>query len=208
MSDQMHRIMLAGPSLLYAPLYLAKIERLTYAYRWITFAYPSLHEVIGHEEGQHDPVYYKLLSPVQDHDIVLAVADPFRLRYKRATGHDPSAAVVVGGLIQRMCLWLVSDTTGFDLTHNFKDHFNQIVVHRKEMTSYALMRSLLKHQQVTDADAEKLLFNNARLGEEHVWARWRPRCNSAAQKLPFAYLTGDRNHAIERYRARSGHSVF
>ena len=204
MADQMYRVMLAGPSLLYAPLYLAKIERLSYSYRWITFCYPTLHDVIGQEEGQHDPVYYKLLSPVQDHDVILAVADPFRLRYKNSTGHDPSAAVVVGGLIQKMCLWLVSDRNGFDLSKdNFKDHFNQIVVHRKEMTSYALTRALLKDRGVSDPDAQKLIFQNARLGEEHIWASRRPRYNSANNKLPFAYFTGDRNHAMEQYSRRA-----
>jgi hypothetical protein len=204
MAASMYRVMLAGPSLLYAPLYLAKIERLSYAYPWVNFCYPTLYEMIGHEEGQHDPVYYKLLSPIQDHNVVLAVADPFRLRYKKATGHEPSTAVVVGGLIQRTCLWLVSDRNGFDLAQgDYKDHFNQIIVHRKEMTSYALMRALLKAHSVTDQDADKLLFYNARIGEEHVWARLRPHRNSGGRKLPFAYLTGDRNHAIERYSRRA-----
>lgn len=207
MYDQ-SRVILAGPSLLYAPLYLAKIEKLSYAYRWINFDYPTLRDVIRQEEGQHDPVYYKLLSTDQDHDVALAVADPFRLRYKNAIGTDPSSAVVVGGLIQKTCLWLVSNKNFHDFDH-IKDRFNQIVVHRKEMTSYALMRALLKDQSVTDAEAEKLLFRNARVGEEHLWAsRWRPRRNVQGQDLPFAYLTGDRNHAIERYSRRGFTKAF
>lgn len=207
----MYRIMLAGPSLLYAPIYLAKIERLTYAYKWITLDHPSLHAVIGHEAGQNDPVFHPLLSldpsDHQDGDIVLAVADPFRLRYKQAIGLDPSGpngAVVVGGLIKKMCLWLVSDVIGQEAksdlaSYKFKDHLTQIVVHRKEMTSYVLMRSLLKAQGVQDEEAEQLLFHNARIGEEHIWTRWRPRKKCDGRKLPFAYLTAEGHHAVKQY---------
>lgn len=205
-----NRILLAGPSLLYAPVYLAKIEQLSYAFRWVQLDHPNRND----HRGERDPVFFKLLDSQQDNDVILAIADPFRLRYSQHTGHTPECAAVIGGLIQRTCLWLIANGSNFDHTqwnggspkHYVKDMFNQVVVHRQEMSSFALLASVLRrelgitttstptHEQIRQV--KRLLFRNARLGEEHVWAKWRHRYLGANR--PFAYVSGDRTHALHK----------
>lgn len=201
MFNQNYRVLLAGPSLLYAPLYLAKVEQLSYAFKWIAFDYPSYKDTKRQDLLGKDPLLYKLLEKEYDRDVVMSVGDPFRLRYPKSIGHDVSDAVVIGGLIQSMCLWLIAaDRINGDLCNmKISESFNQVVVHRPEMTSFALVANLLLGENLSPSDVRSILFQNARIGEEHLWAIKRPRYRNGKNQLPNAYITGDRDHASEAH---------
>ena len=207
--------MLAGPSLLYAPIYLAKIEQLSYAFRWAEWCYPQRRDEIS----GRDFLMEVLLNYQQGHDVILAVGDPFRLRYWNCGCCSPiNEALVIGGLVQSACLWLLA--RGSDYDHAAKDNdawklsksFQQIIVHRQEMTSFALISHLLlETEKAHPNDAKKLLFCDARPGEEFAWAnrrRWLANAVSwkewnEGKQLPFAYVSADRGHAMSYRNAES-----
>lgn len=166
-------IRLAGPSLLYAPLYLARTiarydqqDRAFKIFSRVDFDYAPPPK----SSDDIDPLISPMLKPasnfLESKNYLLAIGDP--LRITSAVNHkDIPAPFVAGSLINKICLWMIDRLSEPDIPlHN---SYSKIIVHPPGMTSHTAMCYYLANEcQLTQPDPY-LVFRQP--GIEEIWYR-------------------------------------
>lgn len=136
-----YKVLLATPTPLYAPLYLAKTLHLG-EFANVTFLY-------GGPPGKEsrDPLIDHVVGKYKSRDYLFAVGDPLRAMEVHGPEADP---YVVGGLIHHMCYWMIDE--GNEYKHDsWVQQFQRVVAHPKKMTGHIIAcHHLLSRQGVTD----------------------------------------------------------
>jgi hypothetical protein len=86
-----------------------------------------------------DPFIDRILSQTNvDTEILLGIGDPMRITAVPSKGGKYAQPKVIGGLLQKMCYWLV-DGRAFKNSHNpWEDEFERVLVHPKGMTGFTV----------------------------------------------------------------------
>jgi hypothetical protein len=189
MSHNLKTILLAGPSLLYAPVLLAKYGRLSPVFDHVKLDWePERREATWQNSSAYrDPLLAALLEKNRDDEVVIAVCDPCRVGYLPDVGgcHKPC---LLSGLIKRACLnygTLGDEEFGSD-DEIFK-HVGEIIVNKPGMTSFSITAELLELLDVTPD-----LFHGVPIGLERTEALARTlvrKKTSSEQAVLFSSLS-------------------
>ena len=150
MPDGARTILLAGPSLLYAPVFLAKYCRLSPVFDHLELDWEPERREASHrsESACSDPVLAALLERNRHHDVVIAVCDPCRVGYLPQHIGDLHDPVLLCGLIGKMCLnYSMIEQHPPDEFFDDEDVLTtaaEVIVNDPEMTSFAITAELLK----------------------------------------------------------------
>lgn len=202
-------IVLAAPSPLYAPLYLAKQQRIRRIFDLVDFVYADSLGSTSHDVS--DPLFHKLLTKVGSHKCLISVGDPMRLiDLKPQDGWDEP--LVIGGMLRRMCYWVINGESSFSPKNGdvFPTHFSRLIVHPRRMTGYALAYYEMKMiQNIQDEDSiRKFLFDDTDPGYEKLWYESLKSKYSRTLGKPLAYLTTNPIEALHANAERHLKRVF
>jgi hypothetical protein len=196
MPNSKYSIIMATPTPLYAPLYLAKEARLDPIFRRIEFRYGSFNGPTIQTASSHEPEDRLVLDVLKNPRVLAGVGDPFR-------GFEDEGVYVMSGVIQHMFFWLINHRAHLSETErkNLHNIFEQIVVTPNYMTSYAIAC----HDLITTcgvgsiSEADRYLYS-AEPGYEDrycaaLYKRYKRRCE-------FAYITPDVVKYLEKDQER------
>lgn len=160
-------ILLATPSPLYAPLYIAKILKLP-GFENTNFQY-SLRTKFKNDVYSDDLINRLLKDGNKNEDKILALADPMRILAAKRNENVYQSPLVVGSLIKKMTYWYL-DGGLFDVKpEDIKETFTKVIVHPKGMTGYAVTFYYLKKRaKLTDKEIESILFDCQIAGNEKI----------------------------------------
>ena len=174
--DKRFKVLLALPSLLYAPIYLAKILAKIpgsgngTAFQKLDFQYKPDFQ----SEGQADALIEDVVTKADSFDECLAaIADPYRAAalLPEAKYHRPK---VVSGLVRHMAYWISDGDTNYNANlHKPHTHFNKIISHPPHMTGFAVAihYGINKLGFDTAEDATKYIYSKTLAGFEHLYYR-------------------------------------
>jgi len=132
-------IVLSAPTLLYAPIYLAKCCELSDVFRYLTLDYAPPDRNLG---GGIDPLFQVALKK-GNQTVLMAVGDPMRIAdfqpfLKGETEHGYNSPIILGGLITRPYYCLCSETNfGGQVEKAVKD-ISTFFTPDRRMTGYSL----------------------------------------------------------------------
>jgi|GEM_PF-4089704 len=191
MSHDPKTILLAGPSLLYAPVFLAKYGRLSPVFDHVQLDWePERREAAWQNSSAYrDPLLAALLEKNRDDEVVIAVCDPCRVGYLPKVGgcHIPC---LLSGLIKRACLNY--GTLGREEFGDDDDIFTkagEIIVNKPGMTSFSITAELLGHMGAAPDLPD--LFHGVPIGLERTEAVARTLIRKHASS-PTANCSTDR----------------
>lgn len=219
-SDAQLIIRLAVPSVLYAPLYLAKTLARTAETReqFAIFQHVEF-DYAGKPFDSHTAVDELILPVLRARELsinrpapILAVGDPTRIASALSI-ETLDQPYVVGGLITKMCYWLMDGRA--DSGFNKHEEFEEVVVHPQGMTGYSLFKyETQEHRTLDGAQAvacypgDELRVYSARTFCERDYKRAAHRYFRARGKtlepgrLPSAFLTTDPAIAMRAWHGR------
>jgi hypothetical protein len=187
----MYRILLATRSPLYAPIYHA----------WVSSP-QTFRERVALDfavEGRNgDDLVSQTLAHCEGNSVLMAVGDLTRLtRFIDKPGYD--RPIIVGGFIDKMCLWLATGShsrghTRWETDKVPLDHKHHVILsHPNHMTSYHVIRHYLKKTVGWDDDAIKEhIFPVVDPGfERQYFKAWDSR---QIRNCQLAYMTSEIPH--------------
>jgi hypothetical protein len=193
-------VVLATNSPLYAPILLAQVQarNQTCAKMKLELArYPS---AFVRASTDVDPFIDRVLSQADvDKTILIGIGDPMRVTAVPSQQRKFARAKIVGGLLQRMCYWLV-DSREFDgEVDRWEDAFERILVHPPGMTGFTVpcYDYYIRTQQEDLAPFIRRLFDDMDPNDESgVYDRFRTKLSTAKPEArPLAFVTMNPLHA-------------
>jgi hypothetical protein len=144
------KILLATKSDIYLPLYVAWLNSDKTLQSRISFEVSSAVQLHPH---QQDKLVHRTLDPSDRDEVFFAVGDIFRLSAAKNDKNNLKDPVVVGGLIDKKCFWLVggNDDRNRKLWNNGDTSHLNILTHSDYMTSYAVAKKYLTENNKCDA---------------------------------------------------------
>jgi len=128
------KILLAGPTALYAPIYLAKQLTLSKEFAHIDFEYPDHPK--PESDNKADELVDQLFYPYKKTNVIMAVADPMRVAFESFDNYD-NKPKVIHTLINKMCYWAIAQYPEDKLEMINKNY--KIIVHPRGMTGHTLV---------------------------------------------------------------------
>ncbi len=116
------------PSILYAPIYIAKQLNLSKEFAHIDLEYPD------NPDGNNDPLINKLCIGLEHTNAIMAIVDPIRVAIadKNKFHSDP---IIIKGLIKKMCYWAIGR---YPLNYEEINGNCKIIVPPQGMTGYSV----------------------------------------------------------------------
>lgn len=191
----MYKVLLATPSIIYAPLYLAKALNLSKEFADVEFDYPG-----APKNRKKDPLIDTLLLKEND-DVICTVCDPMRILFSDSLENNTHAQpYVVGSLITKPLAWIVGNKEKID--DFFSKGCCKIIVHPYGMSLYTLTflkfvrdfvpNNNFKNKLALIKHMPKMLIDDIEPGEEKMWywGRWFSFSKLFSFKKVF-YITAD-----------------
>lgn len=184
----MFQILLAAPSIIYAPVYIAKYLCLSKWFAQTEIVYPESNKLID-----------DLLRVGTEARAILAVADPMRILFSQEVQSDDThsyeSPLVIGSLIQKKLIWGIKDFP----TESYINGSNRykIVTHPERMTAFTLVFNKLYStaygEDISNDDTrnnklDKVIFSEIHPGEESTWEN---SVRKWSKKLRCSYVTMD-----------------
>ncbi len=205
----MYKVLLATPSIIYAPIYLAKALNLSKEFADVEFDYP------GAPKDKKDPLIDTLLLKEND-NVICTFCDPMRLLFSNSLENNTHAKpYVVGSLITKPLAWIVGSKEKID--KYFNKGCCKIIVHPYGMSLYTFtflkfLKDFVPNNNIKTKLAlikhiPKMLIDDIEPGEEKMWywGRWFSFSKLFSFKKVF-YITAD---PIETHNKRViGDSAF
>lgn len=194
------RILLAAQTPLYMPVYLAAQEMERRGRQPITLDVAPM-------EPKNDLLVKRTLGKAVDtSDAVLAVGDLVRLSSYLGPSAGLDAPVIAGGLVDKMCLWLMDGLDPNDVTRLMSpDEEFAILSHPRHMTSYHVALYELLNRSAT-ADRDKAIRRVRSIlppdKEDSHYRIWRAALS--ALRRPVAYMTSDFVAAFHAHNNQRG----
>jgi len=196
-------VVLATNSPLYAPILLAQAERINSTcakMRLELAAYPSSFRVGPNDV---DPFIDRILSQKNvDTEILFGIGDPMRITAVPVGLGKHAHPKIIGGLLQKMCYWLVDSREFTPSRNGWEDAFERVLVHPRGMTGFTVPCYDF-HVRSPSANlpqfVERLLDDTDPNDERGCYDRLNFGVQNAKKSVskPFAFVTMNPLHASQ-----------
>lgn len=165
------KILLALPTILYSPIYIAKQCLLSKEFAHIDFEYPP-----DAYKGKDELIDSLCLKESRGDDAILGVVDPIRVAFAK-TNNLHEDLLIINGFIKKMCYWARGNypEEGKELLSSSPKKY-KIIVHPDGMTGFTIaifdLFSKLKINENLENPKEiikKLLYSKIKAGEENFY---------------------------------------
>jgi hypothetical protein len=176
------KIILAAPTLLYSPIYLAKELTLSKEFAHTDLIYPD--NINIYFDSNQDYISKK-------DSINISITDPIRFfLFSPLNPINDDKPLIIGSLINKMCYWMGNY---FDSLNPmmFRNHF-KLFTHPIGMTGFAVAYHLLKnHFKVEEETILDHLKSTDFPGDEIIWHKYLNYSPFLRNKYHLSYLTID-----------------
>jgi hypothetical protein len=191
----MFQILLAAPSIIYAPIYIAKELCLSKWFAHTEIRYPETSNIVGDDQLIND-----LLRTGGEPRAILAVADPMRILFsgEHSEFNDYDTPKVLGSLVNKKLVWGINFPNR-NIINDTKEY--KIISYPEGMSLYTIVFNALYENFYHGASPDlrknetinSYLFDDIKPGEERYWSDYFKRWENKfwSRKREISYITMD-----------------